>query len=125
MDVTDICEICDREIISCLKQRFINDEIYVSNQSIELFWESKELYKYYSNKFKKRFNIQTYIAKVLIAINPYHQINGMYSPKKIEAYYKDTKDELPPHLFSIGEFSAYFLSGASNKICFLQPTGSF
>lgn len=35
MNVTDICEICDREIISCLKQRFINDEIYVSNQSIK------------------------------------------------------------------------------------------
>lgn len=45
---------------------------------------------------------QTYVAKVLIAINPYHKIDGMYSKQKFEAYHNDTKDELPPHLFSIG-----------------------
>lgn len=32
-DITDICEISgEHDIISCLKQRFMHDDIYVSNE---------------------------------------------------------------------------------------------
>lgn len=45
---------------------------------------------------------QTYIANVLIAINPYKVINTLYSQERIEMYRVDLNDELPPHLYAIG-----------------------
>lgn len=47
---------------------------------------------------------QTYVAKVLIAINPFRQISGLYSERKIINYRTDLNDELPPHLYAIGMF---------------------
>lgn len=73
---TDICELKDEKaIISCLKGRFERNSIY------------------------------TYIAKVLIAINPFKNITGLYSEEKIKSYRADTKDELDPHLYAVGSYS--------------------
>lgn len=44
---------------------------------------------------------QTYVSKVLISINPYKNIDGLYSPEKIELYRADSKEYLPPHLYAI------------------------
>lgn len=46
--------------------------------------------------------MQTYAAKVLIAVNPYRNINGLYAREKIDEYLNDFRDELQPHLYSIG-----------------------
>lgn len=76
---TDICELTDEKaIISCLKKRFERNDIY------------------------------TYIARVLIAVNPYKVIGGLYSEEKIKSYRADTKEELTPHLFATGLFSLIF-----------------
>lgn len=50
---------------------------------------------------KIEFFSQTYVSNVLIAINPYKNINGLYSQGKIESYRADSKYQLPPHLYAI------------------------
>lgn len=47
---------------------------------------------------------QTYVAKVLIAINPFKHMSGLYSEEKIKNYRDDLSDELTPHLYAIGKF---------------------
>lgn len=46
--------------------------------------------------------LQTYVAKVLIAINPYRNLNGLYCEEKVRSYRDDFNDELPPHLYALG-----------------------
>lgn len=42
---------------------------------------------------------------MLIAVNPYKNINGLYSDEKIKCYQTNNDENLPPHLFAIGELS--------------------
>lgn len=39
---------------------------------------------------------------MLIVINPYRNINGLYCEENIKSYRKDASDELPPHLYALG-----------------------
>eukprot|EP01094_Clydonella_sp_ATCC50884_P004683 TRINITY_DN13717_c0_g1_i1.p1 TRINITY_DN13717_c0_g1~~TRINITY_DN13717_c0_g1_i1.p1 ORF type:complete len:1028 (+),score=338.91 TRINITY_DN13717_c0_g1_i1:131-3085(+) len=47
--------------------------------------------------------IYTYIGHVLIAVNPYRMIPGMYGPKVIKSYCGRYFYEEPPHVYAIAE----------------------
>lgn len=106
MHLTDVCELENEEsIVDCLKKRFQTDNIYVSsNKSISI--------KLRNTLNNQLFRLQTYVAKVLIAINPFKHINDLYSEEIVNNYRNDQNDELPPHLYSIGKF---FCFGGSHK----------
>ena len=46
--------------------------------------------------------IQTYVANILLAVNPYHEISDLYSPESIKRYNGKSIGVLPPHVFAIG-----------------------
>ncbi|XP_031631814.1 unconventional myosin-VI-like [Contarinia nasturtii] len=85
MDITDICVFkSEKDIIDCLKQRF------------------------------KTNNIYTFVAKVIIAINPFKRISGLYTEDKNFLYKKDLNDELPPHLYAIDQLELRLSTGFSS-----------
>lgn len=53
--------------------------------------------------FKDR--IYTYVANILIAVNPYYEVKDLYSPRTIKAYQGKSLGETPPHVFAIADKS--------------------
>lgn len=47
--------------------------------------------------------LQTYVANILIAVNPYYDIPNLYSPDTIKLYQGKSLGTLPPHVYAIGE----------------------
>lgn len=47
--------------------------------------------------------IYTYVANILIAVNPYYEIKDLYSRSKIEQYQGKSLGVLPPHVFAIAD----------------------
>ncbi|VDK18740.1 unnamed protein product [Anisakis simplex] len=46
---------------------------------------------------------QTYTANILIAVNPYEQIDSLYDVKNIKKYQGKSIGQLPPHIFAIAD----------------------
>lgn len=55
--------------------------------------------RYFNNK------IYTYVANILIAVNPYMEIKDLYSSKTIQTYKGKSLGEMPPHVFAIADKS--------------------
>ncbi|CAF4765369.1 unnamed protein product [Pieris macdunnoughi] len=51
----------------------------------------------------KKSKIYTYVANILLAVNPYEDIPDMYSPSTIKKYHGRSLGELPPHVFAIAD----------------------
>lgn len=52
------------------------------------------------------FTLQTYVANILIALNPYKEIRDLYSDSTIKKYNGRSLGELPPHVFAIGTYAS-------------------
>ncbi|VDN08123.1 unnamed protein product [Thelazia callipaeda] len=50
-----------------------------------------------------REQFYTYVANILIVINPYKQIPGLYNASMIMRYKKQSLGTLPPHIFAIAD----------------------
>lgn len=48
---------------------------------------------------------QTFVANILIAVNPYYDIPKLYSAETIQQYRGRSLGTLPPHVYAIGGFS--------------------
>ena len=46
---------------------------------------------------------QTYVANILIAVNPYFEVKGLYSGETIRSYQGKSLGQMPPHVFAIGK----------------------
>lgn len=46
---------------------------------------------------------QTFVANILIAVNPYYDIPKLYAPETIKSYQGRSLGTLPPHVYAIGE----------------------
>ncbi|XP_046963537.1 myosin heavy chain 95F isoform X1 [Vanessa cardui] len=75
-DVDDNCELM-----------FLNEATLLNNM----------LTRYKNNK------IYTYVANILLAVNPYEDIPDMYSSNTIKKYQGRSLGELPPHVFAIAD----------------------
>lgn len=51
------------------------------------------------------FFLQTYVANILIALNPYFEIPELYSSETIKKYEGKSLGTMPPHVFAIGQYS--------------------
>ncbi len=49
-----------------------------------------------------RDQIYTYVANILIAVNPYFEIKNLYSRETIRKYQGKSLGTMPPHVFAIG-----------------------
>ncbi|KAK6628370.1 Unconventional myosin-VI [Polyplax serrata] len=54
--------------------------------------------RYYKDK------IYTYVANILIAVNPYTEIKDLYKSETIKKYQGKSLGVLPPHVFAIGKY---------------------
>merc|ERR1719410_1488370 len=52
-----------------------------------------------------RDKIYTYVANILIAVNPYFEISNLYSPDTIKSYLGRSLGTRPPHVFAIADKS--------------------
>ncbi|KAF3844925.1 hypothetical protein F7725_008088 [Dissostichus mawsoni] len=58
------------------------------------------------NNVRVRYNkdhIYTYVANILIAVNPYYDIPKLYGPDAIKSYKGKSLGTLPPHVFAIAD----------------------
>ena len=55
----------------------------------------------------KRDQIYTYVANILIAINPYCDIKNLYGKETIKRYQGKSLGTLPPHVFAIGGLALF------------------
>uniref|UniRef100_A0A8C7ZH17 Unconventional myosin-VI n=1 Tax=Oryzias sinensis TaxID=183150 RepID=A0A8C7ZH17_9TELE len=58
------------------------------------------------NNVRVRYNkdyIYTYVANILIAVNPYYDIPKLYGPETIKSYQGKSLGTLPPHVFAIAD----------------------
>jgi len=46
--------------------------------------------------------LQTYVANILIALNPYFDVPQLYSVQTIKSYQNKSLGTMPPHVFAIG-----------------------
>jgi len=46
--------------------------------------------------------LQTYVANILIAVNPYCDIPKLYDSDSIKSYNGKSLGTMPPHVFAIG-----------------------
>ncbi|KAG6453601.1 hypothetical protein O3G_MSEX008225 [Manduca sexta] len=53
----------------------------------------------------KKNKIYTYVANILLAVNPYEDIADLYSSNTIKKYQGKSLGELPPHVFAIADKS--------------------
>ena len=51
----------------------------------------------------KNNKIYTFTGAILVAVNPYQIIKGLYEPSEIRRYANKKIGELPPHIFSIAD----------------------
>ena len=49
------------------------------------------------------FCFQTYVANILLAVNPYHEVKELYTKERIKQYHGKSLGVLPPHVFAIGK----------------------
>jgi len=47
--------------------------------------------------------LQTYVANILIALNPYFDIPQLYSSQTVKSYQNKSLGTMPPHVFAIGQ----------------------
>ena len=58
------------------------------------------------NNLRTRYSnntIYSYISDVLISVNPYEPIHGLYSHEQVDIYKNRYFNEVPPHLYAIAE----------------------
>ncbi|KAK3924050.1 Myosin heavy chain 95F [Frankliniella fusca] len=51
----------------------------------------------------KKDKIYTYVANILIAVNPYFEIKNLYSSQTIKSYQGKSLGVMPPHVFAIAD----------------------
>ncbi|VDO77418.1 unnamed protein product [Haemonchus placei] len=60
------------------------------------------------NNCRQRYSkkqIYTYVANILISINPYEEIENLYSIDTIKKYRGKSLGQMPPHVYAVGTFA--------------------
>ncbi|KAL3278259.1 hypothetical protein HHI36_013596 [Cryptolaemus montrouzieri] len=80
-------EECTKDFDDNCEMMFLNEGSLLNNIRI----------RYYKNK------IYTYVANILIAVNPYKEIPTLYSKDMLKSYQGKSLGEKPPHVFAIAD----------------------
>ena len=61
---------------------------------------------------------QTYVGSILVALNPYKGIRGLYGEDMRERYSRARLGELPPHIYALSREAYHRLCGnQQNQVC--------
>ena len=64
-------------------------------------------------------NIYTYVGDILVSVNPFKTILGLYSAKQQTKYKNKPKSECPPHIFAIADTCYSRMLDSDNHQCCL------
>ena len=64
----------------------------------------------------RRDQIYTYVANILIAVNPYFEIKNLYSKETVKKYQGKSLGTLPPHVFAIGKSTQYSIGNQTKQL---------
>ena len=96
-DMTLLSTITNEAIDENLKARFFNQEIYVGHPAgLGL--------------------LQTYIAHVLISVNPFRDL-GIYTAETLDSYRGKNRLEMTPHVFAVAESAYYRMVNEKENQC--------
>jgi len=105
-DMTLLSTVSNEAINENLRKRFESAEIYVGFAQLSLL-------KTAANNMPL---FQTYIAHVLISVNPFRDL-GIYTPAILSSYRGKNRLEVPPHVFAIAESSYYNMNSHKENQC--------
>ena len=74
----------------------------LGSSGVDMSSPNKDIYKC-DNETHNCVIFQTYVANILLAVNPYHEVKDLYSKEKIKQYHGKSLGVLPPHVFAIGK----------------------
>ena len=60
--------------------------------------------------------IYTFVANILIAVNPYKEIRDLYSSSTIKSYDGRSLGTMPPHVFAIADKVGHTVYNLGSKI---------
>ena len=76
------------------------------------------------NELKTRFRqdvIYTYVGEILVTVNPYKWIKGIYDADKMSAYHNmGHKNALAPHIFALSDLAFQAMTSTSKNQVGLQ-----
>jgi myosin-6 len=52
--------------------------------------------------------LQTYVANILIGVNPYYEVKNLYSSETIKQYQGKSLGAVPPHVFAVGMYAVQY-----------------
>lgn len=84
-------------LLNNIRTRYFKDRIYVSSHE-----SAKRRLALWLAITRSIVSLQTYVANILIAVNPYCEVKDLYSPQTIKTYQGKSLGETPPHVFAIG-----------------------
>lgn len=92
------------------KRNCILEDIFASCEAVSdhddncelMFLNEATLLDNIKNRYYKD-KIYTYVANILIAVNPYKEIRDLYSKNTIKRYNGRSLGELPPHVYAIAD----------------------
>ena len=61
--------------------------------------------------------MQTYVANILISLNPYFDVPQLYSTQTIKSYQNKSLGTMPPHVFAIGQLLTLPAWYAEQALC--------
>ncbi len=102
-DVDDNCALMylnEANLLHNIRLRYKKDVIYVRHcQKHRVAF----VCRHNTSHFLLTFSSQTYVANILLAINPYKDLHHLYSSESILRYQGKSLGTLPPHVFAIGD----------------------
>lgn len=87
-------------LLNNIRTRYFKDRIYVSSHEGVKLNLARSLVRLSLTRLIVQ--LQTYVANILIAVNPYCEVKDLYSPQTIKIYQGKSLGETPPHVFAIG-----------------------
>lgn len=93
---------CDQPDLAALKQGAPEALVDADDNCALIHLNEAALLENVRVRFQ-RDKIYTYVAHILIAVNPYFEIKGLHSPEAILRYQGKSLGTLPPHVYAIGK----------------------
>ena len=96
---------CIRKAVKGFYQNKVNSSLTFIQRTGNKAHNCKMVYSI-TALFKVRnlwFCFQTYVANILLAVNPYHEVKELYTKERIKQYHGKSLGVLPPHVFAIGK----------------------
>uniref|UniRef100_A0A7S3PQ95 Myosin motor domain-containing protein n=1 Tax=Aplanochytrium stocchinoi TaxID=215587 RepID=A0A7S3PQ95_9STRA len=97
-----------------LDPKAVDDLVLLSDKDMN----EKGIVTNLANRFDKN-KIYTYIGPVLLSVNPYKQISGLYNKRTLQAYFGRYQYEVAPHVYSTAEDTYSMLMKTGVNQCVL------